>query len=191
MNGKRDKRGKEKRKGFGVGTGFRAGKKWKGKGRKMWMHVNYVRAMKWNKRIGPKNWMTTIISQADTWVNTDGHNNEMHNLRSSVLLIQRNNRITQSGRWAVIVNTSYKVSSLFLFFQFLWYGGWFPWVSAVIASPKHKSELYSKHFIFAIGNSTLHHNWGQSHRVTGPKLTQSLSVNLFKLLNLYFRLQFA
>lgn len=34
--------------------------------------------------------MTTIISQADTWVNTDGHNNEMHNLRSSVLIQQHN-----------------------------------------------------------------------------------------------------
>ncbi len=38
--------------------------------------------------------MTTIISQADTWVNTDGHNNEMHNLRSSVLLTQQHNTIT-------------------------------------------------------------------------------------------------
>lgn len=27
MNGKRDERGKERRKGFGVGTGFIAGKK--------------------------------------------------------------------------------------------------------------------------------------------------------------------
>lgn len=34
MNGKRDKRGKEKRKMFGVGTGFRAGKKEREKGEK-------------------------------------------------------------------------------------------------------------------------------------------------------------
>lgn len=50
--------------------------------------------------------MTTIISQADTWVNTDGHSNETHNLRSSVLLTRQHHPITQSGRWAVIVNIS-------------------------------------------------------------------------------------
>lgn len=40
MNGKRDERGRGSRKGF------RRGKK-----RKMWMHVNYVRAMKGGDQI--------------------------------------------------------------------------------------------------------------------------------------------
>lgn len=39
MNGKRDERGKESRKGFGGG-------KKEGEGRKMWMHVNYEKVMK-------------------------------------------------------------------------------------------------------------------------------------------------
>lgn len=41
-------RGEKRRKGFGLGTGLKATQKKKKteKGRKMWMHVDYVRATK-------------------------------------------------------------------------------------------------------------------------------------------------
>lgn len=39
-------RGEKRRKGFGLGTGLKATQKKIEKGRKMWMHVDYVRATK-------------------------------------------------------------------------------------------------------------------------------------------------
>lgn len=95
MNGERDeRRGEGKRvEKFEHSSGLEGGE-----GGKTSMYVRHVQALKWVikwKNNTPKKWMTTIISQADTWVNTDGHDNER--LSCPLTTTQKNRTVWRMG----------------------------------------------------------------------------------------------